>query len=254
MAESLLSLNYSGLPTRLKSSYVSRIINTVFPVLSSDEFVSSILDRINAEQENIKKATTRGKASSYTKIILEKDQRRDDVYNGVIYLIKSKKNLSEDPVIIRACEVLLHVFNKLGKNVTNQSYSRENLLLKSLFKELEGPEAASAINTLGIDAEIQMLISSQDDFEKTVSQKDKELSDQDGKKSLDAYRSLNLHFSALMEYIGYNIEMGVSPFTELTSTLNQIIAEANASAGQSGTPDKGQESEEKPEETETVAD
>lgn len=253
MAESLLSLNYSGLPSRLKSNYVSRITNTVFPVLSSNEFVSSIVDRINAEQENIKKATTRGKASSYTKIILEKDQKRDAVYTGIINMIKSKKNLSEDPVIVRACEVLLHVFSKLGKNVTNQSYSRENVLLNALFKELKGTEAASAINTLGIDVEITMLINSQEDFEKTVSKKDEELSAQDGKKSLDAYRSLNLHFSALMDHIRYNIEMGVSPFTELTFPLNQIIAEANTSASQSGTPDKDQDSEEKPEETETFA-
>lgn len=253
MAESLLSLNYSGLPVRLKSNYVSRITNTVSPVLSSNEFVSSILDRINDEQENIKKATTRGKASSYTKVILEKDQKRDAVYTGVLNLIKSKKNLSEDPVIIRACEVLLHVFSKLGKNVTNQSYSRENLLLKALFKDLKGTEAASAINTLGIDAEIKALIDSQDDFEKTVSKKDEELSAQDGKKSVDAYRSLALHFNALMDHIGYNIEVGVSPFTELTFPLNQIIAEANKSASQSGTPDKDQDIEEKTEETQTIA-
>ena len=88
---------------------------------------------------------------------------------------------------------MLHIFRKLGKNVTNQSYSRENVLLKALFKELEGPEAVSAINTLGIGAEIKALIDSQDDFEKTVSKKDGELSTQDGKKSIDAYRSLNLH-------------------------------------------------------------
>ena len=67
MAESLLPLNYSGLPTRIKSNYVSRIANTASSVLSSNEFVSSILDKINDEQENIKKATTRSKASSYTK-------------------------------------------------------------------------------------------------------------------------------------------------------------------------------------------
>ena len=67
MAESLLSFNYSGLPTRLKSSYVSRITNTVSPVLSSNEFISKVLSRIDTEQENIKKATTRSKASSYTK-------------------------------------------------------------------------------------------------------------------------------------------------------------------------------------------
>lgn len=34
MAESLLSLNYSSLPTRLKSNFVSRIISVVSPVLS----------------------------------------------------------------------------------------------------------------------------------------------------------------------------------------------------------------------------
>ena len=253
MAESLLSFNYSGLPTRLKSSYVSRITNTVSPVLSSNEFISKVLSRIDTEQENIKKATTRSKASSYTKIVLEKDKKRDAVYAGVLDLIKSKKNLSENPDIIRACEVLLHIFRKLGKNVTNQSYSRENVLLKALFKELEGPEAVSAINTLGIGAEIKALIDSQDDFEKTVSKKDGELSTQDGKKSIDAYRSLNLHFNALMEHIRYNIELGESPFTELTFPLNQIIAEANRSAGLSETPDKDQDSEEKPEETETVA-
>jgi len=58
MAESLLPLNYSCLPTRLKSNYVSRTNSTVSSVLSSNEFVSSILDRINAELKNIKKATT----------------------------------------------------------------------------------------------------------------------------------------------------------------------------------------------------
>ncbi len=253
MAESLLSLNYSGLPNRLKSNYVSRITNTIIPVLSSIEFVSSILDRINAELENIKLLTARGKSSSYTKIISEKDHKRDNVFTGIIHLLKSKILLSDDPLIIRASEVLLHIFDKLGKNVPNQSYSRENVLLNALFKALKEPEAVSAINTLGIEVEIEKLINCQKDFEETVSKKVDERSALDGKKSLDAYRSLSLHFSALMGHIQYNIEMGVSPYTELISPLNQIIAEANKSAGKSDTSENNQDSENKSKETETIA-
>ncbi len=253
MAESLLSLNYSGLPNRLKSNYISRITDIIIPVLSSNEFVSSILDRINAELENIKLLTARGKSSSYTKVISEKDQKRDKVFNGIIHLIKSQNLLSDDPLVIRASEVLLHVFGKLGKNVTNQSYSRENVLLKALFKSLEETEAASAIKTLGIEKEIEKLKKSQKEFEEAVSKKVDERSALDGKKSLDAYRSLSKHFSALMSHIQYNIEMGVSSYTGLIFPLNQIIAEANMSAGQPDSSEKDQDSEENPEETETIA-
>ncbi len=250
MAESLLSLNYSGLPTRLKSNYVTRIIDVVFPVLSSNVYVTSIIDKIRAELENIKMATTRGKSSSYTKVILEMDKKRDKVYAGVLHLIKSKKLLSEDPLIIRSSDMLLNVFKKLGKNVPNLSYSRENVLLLALFKEFEGAEAASAINTLGIKAEVELLKKSQKDFEEIVAKKVDELSALDGKKSIDSHRNLSFQFSALMDHIRYNIVEEVSPYTELTFGLNQIIGEANLAAGR---PDSFNDSEDEPTENETVA-
>lgn len=254
MAEPLLSLNYSGLPTRLKSYYVSRLINVIHPVLSSNPFITSIGDKINVELENIKKITTRGKSSSYTKIILEKDKKRDKVFTGVLNLIKSKRDLCEDPLEIRASEVLLHAFGKLEKNVVNLSYSRETIQLKALFKEFEVAEVSSAINTLGINTEIQKLINSQKDFEEALSNRVSELSVLDGKKSLDAHRTLSFHFLALMEHIGYNIIEEVSPFTELTFPLNQIIAEANSVANRSDDSDENDDSKDEPAETETIAE
>jgi len=253
MAEPLLSLNYSGLPTRLKSNYVSRFINVILPVLSSNPFITSIGDKINVELENIKKITTRSKSSSYTKIIFEKDKKRDKVFTGVLNLIKSKRDLCEDPLEIRASEVLLHVFGKLEKNVVNLSYSRETTQFKALFKEFEAAEVSSAINTLGINAEIQKLINSQKDFEEALSNKVNELSALDGKKSLDAHRSLSFQFLALMEHVGYNIIEEISPFTELTFPLNQIISEVNSVANRSGNSDENDDSNDEPTETETIA-
>jgi hypothetical protein len=165
---------------------------------------------------------------------LSKDQRRDNLFNGIVHLIKGRMLISEDPVILRAADVLLHSIDKLGKNVTGQGYARESVLLNALFKELETAEPAAAVNTLGISAEIELLKAAQKDFEAIVQKKVDELSDQDGPKAVDALRNLNIHFTALMDHVRYNITTGVSPFTDMAPKLNAIISEANSVANRSG--------------------
>ncbi|HLV30712.1 MAG TPA: DUF6261 family protein [Chitinispirillaceae bacterium] len=230
----LFSLSTSGLAVAILTTTAMRIIAIVEKYLSGNEFVAGIVAKIKVELENIKAASARGRSSSYTELIAEKDQKRDERYNGLVCLIKSKMLMTDDPDVTRAAEVVLHSIEKLGTGVVSKSYSRQTQLLSVLFQELESEQVAAAITTLNIETEVGLLRTAQQEFEDAVQKKNEEISSRAGQSSVVTYSNLRKYLSALLDHIAFNASEDVSPFTEAVPELNEVITIAKASIGSGG--------------------
>jgi hypothetical protein len=229
MAKGLISFSVSSIPIAIISTISRRIISVVESYLSVDTFVMSIVAKINVELKNLTQVTSWSPSSSYTKMVFEKDQIRDKRYNGFVHLIHNKQLMSDDLVILRAADVVLHIIDKLGSGVAGSSYSRETQLLEILFKELEAAQVIEAIQVLGIASEVESLRKAQKDFDDIVQSKVDDLASQDSPGSTPTYRKLRRYMSVLLAHINYNAEEDEILYVKCVPALNEILKEANLS-------------------------
>jgi hypothetical protein len=236
MAKGLISINLRSIPVTVIGTISRRIIDVIGSYLSADPYVMGIVNKINAVLKNLTQVSSYSPSSSYTTKVSEKDQIRDKRYNGFVHLINNKKLMYDDPAIIRAADVLLHIIDKLGSGVANSSYSRETQLLNILFEELKTAPAIDAIRVLGIAAEVELLLNAQKDFNDVVKSKVDELAAQDSPGSIETYRKLYRYMSMVLAHINYNAEEGEILFAKCVPALNEIIKEANLSGAHQAPP------------------
>jgi hypothetical protein len=160
--------------------------------------------------------------SSYTALIVEKDALRDNAYRGISETVRTAER-HYDPVKRAAAEKLVVLIDHYG-NVADRPYNEETATIYNFIQDIRG-KYATEIDTLDLTGWIDELERTNNDFEKTVLDRNKEYAGKDSELNmLDIRKKTDRTYLDIVERIeALSLVKGDEVFTEFIKTLNANI-------------------------------
>jgi len=228
----------------------SRIISAVEAVAAINTGVlATIMALLKAAYNKFLPLVNRSRKGAYKELLKEKDTNRDDAFRALRDVILGFSRRLND-AYRKSARLLLEIFTRNGWTMYQDGYQEESAELTKLINELEGKEAADAINSLQMMELFNELKTAQQDFEDAFQNKASDASREEYAAMSEIRLELIKNLSDLLDRIGSDAQYApnASEYAALITTLNNIIAETatvlKARLTRSSNDDKLPESEE----------
>ncbi len=205
----------------------SRIIAAIEAVASVNTgILATILGLLKTAYNKFLPLVNRNRKSSYRELLKEKDTNRDDAFRALRDVTLGYSRRLNDTFRISARR-LLEIFTRNGWTIYLDGYQEESAELNQLISELEGKEAADAINTLQLADMFNELKTAQKEFEETFQNKASDVSKEEYAVMSEIRQEVIENLSGLLERIDSDAKYApnADEYTTLIATLNNIITE-----------------------------
>lgn len=164
------------------------------------------------------------------KVLMHRDEHRDDEFRSLFYLIKGLCH-HPDATIAACAQRIFDIISHYGLDIIHESYAVESALIDSFIKGLE-PETIKAdiLQLTGVEQRIELLKTAQNDFVQEKLKQDKEKTDEDRPKSASLYANeirtlINSKITVFLD--GMNV---IEPenYSDLCLLIDQIIQDHNS--------------------------
>ncbi|WP_075589921.1 DUF6261 family protein [Labilibacter marinus] len=166
-------------------------------------------------------------ASAFTSSLTELDTDRDTD-------IRLVKNIADaytrhfDDAKSEAARLILRSIDKYGKKIYRLNYQAQTSVLTNLGNDLKQPEAAAAIELLGLSDVCDHMISTNKQFNTQYLNRLDEKADDDDVKTVELIKEATIKWDELVTFIDANMVLNPSEaLTSLVNKLNELIEAYN---------------------------
>lgn len=205
------------------NTIAGRISGTVGGHIADYPFLGELKGLLETDIVNLGAALNRDRTSEFTALIGQGDSQRDSTFIAFRDYIKacSSRRVLE---VAAAGEYLTNIVKKHGWTLYARTYTEETAALKALFAELDGAEAATAMQTLNAAPWYDDLKAAQAAFEETYNNKITAEAQADYPLLRETRSSIIRHLTALLDFIRVLGEVNASgAYATMVEQLNEII-------------------------------
>lgn len=195
-----------------------------------DPFIKINITLVRSDIQNVEAALNRTSDSEYTKLIFNKDKKRDDCFISFKDAIRPFLR-KDNPEIVEAAEYLVKIIEKHGTTLYSLGYVEQTSVMKLLFTDLQTGKAKGAMQKLpGLQSWYDDMVQAEKDFEDTYVDKTEDTSDKSILPLKQSLPVLSRHLIALVENIKIINDNAPGSCDALIDQMNIIISEIMTTA------------------------
>lgn len=225
------NLTSSILTSEELNTLVQRIVTECVHSKINDQQFFRLHSNLETNNKGLTNSLFALRKSPHTAILLEKDERRDEVFKGLRNFTTA--HLYHPQESIRgAAHTLIELIKQHGYSLYRYGYQKESAAIHSLLNELAKPENNELVSRIAAQEWVASLTTAQNDFESCYSNRVAEEGKEIVEPSTEMRKQVIESLEKLLMYVETQLFISEMPDTwgSLSSNLQRIISDTNTVA------------------------
>ena len=206
-----------------QSSYGTQVYTIINTAGIEDSGMAGFTATLGTANNELLGCMHKLKSSSFTDLIAEADEKRDNAFLGFRYYVEACC-YHINPEWVAAARYIETVIRTHGWSLHRKGYDVQSAILGSFNREMdENSEAVNALNTINAMSWYEPLKQFNVEFENLVTQRNEQEAEKSTKPSSEYYKAVQQSLDNLFQYIDIMNKMKPEgPYLELVRKLNEV--------------------------------
>ena len=215
---------FSEMDPATLTTNVQRMATATTGSVNDDPYINEELADVYKYSEMAQRYPAGNQPSPFTVKLDTFDGNRKNNFSGLIFILNGYRKITVQLEKRDAASYLLQLIGNYS-SIKNSKYSNAAGEFKKFFDKLSEPKAVEALNTIGIKAIFDAIITGNDNFEGLYDQKVSSAPETPELSIVDVKKAIIEHITSVLKYVDSKANRKDSRFVEVAVKINEITAD-----------------------------